>query len=225
MIIPIIGHSGTGKSSSIRGLDPNVTAVVKCEKKPLPFKEAVNFKEGVNLFTELDYTSVVTRLQTLSKDKKFKFIVVDDPGLISSKEYRKVINQPGWDKFVPLAIGFSSIHIKALEFFPEDVIIFIMYHEDVNKFNQVEVKAPGNMFNKDFNPLERASICLQTHVDYGDDGLPTYHFITNKFKDSAGKVSASKSPPNMFETIIPNDLGYVVKKIEEFAKTSSQSGN
>ena len=36
----ILGNSGTGKSTSIRNLNPDETFVIKCVEKPLPFKKS-----------------------------------------------------------------------------------------------------------------------------------------------------------------------------------------
>ena len=37
-LIAIVGQSGTGKSSSIRNLDPTETFIINIASKPLPFK-------------------------------------------------------------------------------------------------------------------------------------------------------------------------------------------
>ena len=42
--IIVVGKSGSGKSSSLRNLDPNTTAVLNTERKQLPFKGANKFK-------------------------------------------------------------------------------------------------------------------------------------------------------------------------------------
>lgn len=36
----ILGNSGTGKSTSIRNLNPDETFIIKCVEKPLPFKKS-----------------------------------------------------------------------------------------------------------------------------------------------------------------------------------------
>ena len=41
--IIIVGPSGSGKSSSMRNLDPKSTAVINTERKQLPFKNANDF--------------------------------------------------------------------------------------------------------------------------------------------------------------------------------------
>ena len=46
-LIAIMGSSGTGKSTSLRNLDPTKTCIINVSKKPLPFKNAKQYKEGI----------------------------------------------------------------------------------------------------------------------------------------------------------------------------------
>ena len=41
--IIVVGKSGSGKSTSLRNLNPKSTAILNVERKQLPFKEAKNF--------------------------------------------------------------------------------------------------------------------------------------------------------------------------------------
>lgn len=45
----------------------------------------------------------------------------------------------------------------------------------------------------------------------------SYYFVTNRHIDDRGIQLTAKSPAGMFEEkLIPNDLGLVLKKIEEY---------
>ena len=45
----------------------------------------------------------------------------------------------------------------------------------------------------------------------------TYSFVTNQHIDDRGTRLRAKSPRGMFEEkLIPNDLGYVLQKIEQY---------
>ena len=61
----ILGRSGTGKSSSIKTLDPKETVVINVLKKKLPFKgsQSLYNKENKNLLNMDDYTQVIQMLQ------------------------------------------------------------------------------------------------------------------------------------------------------------------
>lgn len=62
------------------------------------------------------------------------------------------------------------------------------------------------------------TVVLYTYVKTTMQGS-TYSFITNQHIDDRGIYITAKSPRGMFnEKIIPNDMGYVIKKITEYNK-------
>lgn len=66
------------------------------------------------------------------------------------------------------------------------------------------------------NPIEVVPMVLYSAIKYDDKGKPTYGFYTHACKEGTVEIPA-KSPDGMFEEeFIPNDLGYVVKKMEEY---------
>lgn len=77
----ILGKSGTGKSTSIKGLNPKDTVVFNILKKRLPFKGSNSLynAENKNLFIVDDYGTVITFLQSIDKKAPHvKNIVIDD---------------------------------------------------------------------------------------------------------------------------------------------------
>ena len=96
--IIVLGKSGTGKSTSIKGLDPKETVVLNVLGKRLPFKGSgvVYNKENKNLFRVDDYTQVLSMLQTINeKAPHVKNIVLDDAIYIMRKEYFKRAKETG----------------------------------------------------------------------------------------------------------------------------------
>ena len=63
--IIIVGRSGTGKSTSLRNLDPATTAVLNTERKQLPFK-------GANEFLNVPIATVKEFHASLEKAMKVK---------------------------------------------------------------------------------------------------------------------------------------------------------
>ncbi len=64
--------------------------------------------------------------------------------------------------------------------------------------------------------MEVVPIVLCTSVLYDDKGKATYGFYTHRFMKGQFEVIA-KSPDEMFESdFIPNDLGLVVKAMNEY---------
>lgn len=80
-IIMLLGKSGTGKSTSIKGLDPKETVVINVLGKRLPFKgsNALYNKENKNLFQRESYTDIISLVQNISdKATNVKNIILDD---------------------------------------------------------------------------------------------------------------------------------------------------
>ena len=63
----ILGKSGTGKSSSIKGLNPKETVVLNVLGKKLPFKGSMKLYNDTtkNLFRVDNYTQVVSMLEAI----------------------------------------------------------------------------------------------------------------------------------------------------------------
>lgn len=219
MFIPIIGNTGTGKTRSFKGLNPKETFIILCENKGLSFdKNGERYKLGENLAVCLDYGSIVNKLKELANQKgKWKNIVIDDAGIPQTKDYRKVAHKEGWDKFIHLALNLGAVHLTVTDLFPREVLIFVTYHEETDKYNKTIISSVGNMFNKDFDPLKSCDVALQTIVTFNEKGLPDYKFATNTFRTTDGKVTLSKSPEEMFGSLlIDNDLGIVEKAIRTY---------
>lgn len=60
------------------------------------------------------------------------------------------------------------------------------------------------------------TIVLYTNVKTNMQGT-TYSFVTNQYIDDRGVYVMAKSPRGMFdEILIPNDMGFVLQKVEEY---------
>ena len=66
----LLGESGTGKSTSVKTLDPKETVVINVLKKRLPFKGSTSLynKENMNLFEVDEHTQVVSLLNSIDKN-------------------------------------------------------------------------------------------------------------------------------------------------------------
>ena len=77
----ILGKSGSGKSTSIKTLNPKETVVFNVLKKRLPFKGSNKLynEENKNLFNLDDYSQIVSYLQGIDKSATYvKTVIIDD---------------------------------------------------------------------------------------------------------------------------------------------------
>ena len=220
--IIILGKSGTGKSSSIKGLNPKETVVLNVLGKKLPFKGSSKLynQESKNLFRVDDYTQVINMLQGIDKNAPYVHnIIIDDAIYIMRKEYFKRAKETGYGKYTELAMHFQQI-ISTIESMREDINVFIILHsEDVQSDKTTvgyKVSTIGQLIDNQYNPVEVVPMVLYSSIKYDDKGVATYGFYTHRFMDGMVEIPA-KSPADMFtEDFIPNDLGIVVTAMKEY---------
>lgn len=94
----ILGKSGTGKSTSIKSLNPKETVVFNVLKKRLPFKGSNSLynTENKNLFQIDEYATLIQYLNSIDQNAKhIKNIIIDDSIYIMRKEYFKRAKETG----------------------------------------------------------------------------------------------------------------------------------
>ena len=126
----ILGKSGTGKSTSIKNLDPKETVIFNVLKKRLPFKGSSTLYnlENKNMFVMDEYTQLISYLETISnKAAHVKNIIIDDCIYVMRKEYFRRAKEAGYTKYTELAQHFQQI-ISTCENLRDDLNIFFILH-------------------------------------------------------------------------------------------------
>ena len=220
-VVMLLGKSGTGKSTSIKTLDPNETIIVNVLGKRLPFKgsNSLYSKEKKNMFRLDDYTHVVKLLEQVNTISSIKNVVIDDSIYIMRKEYFTRAKETGYGKYTELAQHFQQI-VSLCEKMREDINVFLILHsEDITSDNTTtgyKVSTIGKLLDTQYNPIEVVPMVLYSSVRYDDKGNATYGFYTHRTKEGSVEIPA-KTPDGMFEEdFIPNDLGVVVKAMNSY---------
>lgn len=221
-VVMILGRSGTGKSTAIKTLNPKETVVINVLKKRLPFKGSGSLynKENKNLFNVDDYASINSFIESINKNAGYvKNIIIDDLGYVMRKEYFKSAKVTGYNKFVDMGAHFQSI-IQTAENTREDLNVFLVMHcEEVISDNVIVGYKPstiGKMIDSTYNPVEVVPMVLFSSVKYDENKKPMYGFYTHRCMEGNTEIPA-KSPDGMFDDdFIPNDLGLVVKAMNEY---------
>jgi hypothetical protein len=217
-LIGIVGSTGTGKSTSIKNLDPQETYIINTAKKELPFKGADKLYNTENKnYKEVDEITEITRLlKTISeKAPHIKNIVIEDSNYMMAFRMADKATEIGFTKFVILAKDMVELFREARKL-RDDLKVFYFTHpeiiEDSGEIVGYRMKTSGKMLDNQINLEGLFTICLYTHVEEAKDGTTSYNFVTNRFK----KYPA-KSPDGMFSEIkIPNNLQIVVDTINEY---------
>lgn len=221
-IIAIVGQTGTGKSTSIEGLNPKETAVIGCTNKALPFrgwKKKYLAGKGGNYLISADSKTIVTALRILSETRpEIKNIIIDDFQYLMSTEFMNRSDEKGsngWDKYIDIARHAWDVITTAREL-RNDIRVFFLTHDETVQENfspKRKIKTVGKMLDEKVTLEGLFTIVLFTDVTKNtESGKLDYKFITQNDGSTTGK-----SPRGMFEELyIPNDLVFVIEKMKEY---------
>lgn len=203
--ILILGQSGTGKSTSLRNLNPVDVLLIQAIKKPLPFRSKdwqPLTKDGGNVYV-CDAAAKIC--QVIEKTQK-QIIVIDDFQYVMANEFMRRTAERGFDKFTD--IGKSAWDIfNAASAAADGKRIYILSHTEQSESGVTKLKTIGKMLDEKITLEGMVTICLRTSVTNG-----VYEFSTqNNGSDTV------KSPIGLFESErIDNDLAEVDAAIVEY---------
>ena len=217
-LIGIVGPTGSGKSTSIKHLDPKTTYIINTARKELPFKSADKLYNTENKnYKEVDEITEIHRLLCTISEKALhiKNIIIEDSNYMMAFRMADKASEGGFAKFNIMAKDMIDM-LRGARKLRDDLKIFYFTHPDIiedgGEIVGYKMKTSGKMLDNHFNLEGLFAICLYTHTEESKDGVVTYNFVTNRFR----KYPA-KSPDGMFDEVrIPNNLQYVVDKINEY---------
>lgn len=198
----IIGKSGSGKSTSMRNcIDKEDWNLIRVLNKPLPFKGKING------WSTDDYQTVMKCLA----QSKAKNIVLDDAGYLITNMFMNKHSSAGAGNGVFTLYNQIGDHfwnlIQYIVKLPEDKIVYVIMHEDINDFGQIKPKTIGKLLDEKVCIEGMFTIVLRCIEESGK------HLFVTQSADGA----VSKSPIGMFEDLtIDNDLLIVEKAIREY---------
>jgi len=217
-LIGIVGPTGTGKSTSIKHLNPQETYIINVAKKELPFKGAEKlYNEENKNYKEIDRADlVIDQLLKISKNAPhIKNIIIEDSNYLMGFTLLDQISIKGFEKFSIMAKEMVELFRTARKL-RDDIKVFYFTHpetiEDSGEIVGYKIKTAGKLIDNQIVLEGLMTICLYTHVEEDKDGKGIYSFVTNRFK----KYPA-KSPDGMFDSIkIPNNLQEVATIIDNY---------
>lgn len=194
----ILGQSGTGKSTSLRNMDPAQTLLIQVIAKPLPFKASSwkpVTKDGGNIIVSSDSGAICQALRKTARP----IIVIDDFQYLLATEFMARAHEKGYDKFTEMAKHYYDVLMTASSLALEKRV-YMLSHTDTSESGQVKAKTIGKLLDEKITVEGLVTIVLRTHVINGQ-----YVFSTrNSGSDT------TKTPFGMFdEDHIPNDLAAV----------------
>jgi len=210
----IIGESGSGKTYSIKGMDPEKVGVFLCEKPRLPFKKQFNIYKVRNMLAvdENGRERIIRQsevIQTKLKNPRtpLKAYVIDDSQYIMANEFFDRATESGYQKFTDIGANFRNLIHMVNNELADDVIVYFLHHPETDQNSgKQKAKTIGRMLDEKLTIEGCFDIVLHARVD------GTGHYFTTQ----SDGTDTAKSPEDMFEMRIPNDLALVDRTIREY---------
>jgi adenylate kinase family enzyme len=210
-VICIAGESGSGKTTSMRNLDPKSTYYIDADKKGLSWKGwRGQYNEENKNYLKCDDANVVRMyIKKLAQDcPRIKTIVIDTiNGLMVADEMRRS-KEKGFDKWVDLAACVWDLVCECYDYRDDLTVIFTAHTQtdhDENGYMFTRIKTSGKKLDKIVLESKFTTVLLSKSVD------GKYLFETQ------AKNSTAKSPLGAFDTFeIENDIVKVIQALEEF---------
>jgi len=213
----ILGQSGTGKSSSLRNLDPASTLLIQAIHKPLPFKATAwkPVKDGGNIFVSDNSAQICAAMNKTARD----VIVIDDFQYTMANEFmRRVTNQEAgasaFQKYNEIAKSAWDI-LNAAANLPSHKRVYLLSHTQTDESGNVKIKTIGKLLDEKITIEGMVSIVLRTSVVNGN-----YLFSTRNSGNDT-----TKTPIGLFDDeLIENDLALVDAAIYQYYGLTQPQG-
>ncbi|ARD64055.1 ATP-binding protein [Eubacterium limosum] len=210
-MILIMGESGSGKTTSMRNLNPKTTFYIDCDKKGLSWKgwrKQYN-KENGNYWASSNADAITQTLVKISAEKpQIKTIVIDTLNWVMIDDEFKRMKEKGYDKWQDLAFSVKEMVAMGQQLREDLTVIFTAHTQterDDSGFAFTRMKTSGKKLDKISIESMFTTVLLAKCVD------GKYLFETQSDNSTA------KSPMGAFEDKeIDNDITKVIKALEEF---------
>lgn len=194
--VMIMGPSGSGKSTSLRNFEKGEIGILNVASKPLPFRKKLD---------KID-NATYQRIYKVLEKKTLKAYAIDDSQYLMAFGMFDRAKETGYNKFTDIALDFKNLITYIITQLPEDTVVYFLHHTEMTDDGHVKVKTSGKMLDNQLTVEGLFSIVLLANTD----GV-NYKFITQ----SDGYTTA-KSPMEMFDKEIDNDLKLVDSAIREY---------
>ena len=197
----IYGKSGAGKSRSLKEFGEDEIVYVNVERKMLPFRKQ---------FTYTLASENTDEIKNWLWKMPCKTAVIDDSTYIMVNQFmrrhRAKQGSASFDLYNDIGDFIWSLFDTAKNL-PDDVIVYIIMHEETNDYGQTKIRTIGKLLDDKVQPEGIVTICLRAVTENKQ----------HVFKTVTDGSDITKAPEGMFDSdTIPNDLKYVDTKIREF---------
>lgn len=198
----VYGKSGSGKSRSLINFGEDEIFLVNTIGKRLPFRSKFKYEIKTD-----DFGKIVNGLRKMPT----KTAVIDDSGYLMTNAFMRGHSAPKsgsstFDLYNDIADSFWSLITIIKNELPDDVIVYMIMHEDTTDYGETKLRTIGKLLSEKVCIEGMSTVVLRCAVRDGK------HLF---FTQSDGN-DISKSPEGMFELEIENDLKFVDDSIRSY---------
>lgn len=210
--ILIMGESGSGKTTSMRNLNPAETFYIDADKKGLSWKgwkEEYN-EQKKNYIATSDVQTIMTLLSKISNEQpQIKVVVLDTLNAIMIDDEFSRMKEKGYDKWQELAYSIYGI-IQMSNILRQDLTVILVMHSQTERDENTgekftRAKTSGRKLDKIVVESKLTTVLLAKCID------GKYVFETKN------NNSTVKAPLGAFDTDrIDNDIVKVLDALKDF---------
>lgn len=211
-VICVMGESGSGKTTSMRNLDPASTYYIDCDGKGLAWKgwRSQYSAERRNFASSRDISKISALMQALDKKRPdVKTIVIDTLNTCMVDYEVQSMKENGYGKWIDLTQFVWNVCSDAGRLREDLTVVIVMHSETVRDdlgYSFTRIKTNGRKLEKVILESLFSTVLLAKRADDG-----RYIFETQ------AKNSTAKSPLGAFDTFeIDNDMQEVLNKLAEY---------
>ena len=204
MCVLVYGKSGSGKSRSLKFFGEDEILLINIEGKELPFRNTFKY---ICRTDSLD--TIISQIQKMP----CKIAVIDDAGYLMThhfmENHRSKKGNASFEMYDDIADTMYFLVKRIKKETPDDVIVYIMLHEDTNDNGETKLRTIGRLIDNKVCLEGMVTICIRCMSDNGK------HF----FRTQTDGFDITKTPEELFtddEVEIENNLKYVDGKIREY---------
>lgn len=215
-VIGIMGESGSGKTTSMRNLDPKTTYYIDADLKGLSWKgwkKTFNV-EAKNYIKCNDKDKVLFILRGISEKRPdIKTVVIDTMNGIMIADEMARMKEKGYDKWTDLAVAVMGVMDAALDA-RDDLNVVMVFHtqtvRDDNGNTWTTIKTNGQKLGKIVLESKLPIVLLAKCVD------------GNYIFETQANNSTAKSPMGMLDKQIPNDVSAVIEALKKYEEDDAE---
>lgn len=203
----VLGESGSGKSRSLKHLDPQQTLLIQTIAKPLPFRSAgwtyvTKANPAGSILVRDDSAMIIKAMQRTARP----VIVIDDFQYILVNEFMRRSDEKGFQKFSDIARHAWDVLMAAAQL-DDPKRCYVLSHTNTDEAGNTRAKTIGKLLDEKVTLEGLVTVVLRSTVTNG----------VHEFRTRNSGSDTTKTPEDMFsDESIPNDLKFVDDAIVDY---------